>query len=175
MGKRKESRRPPALETLWHVPDAVWELIEPVLLERDPPNPIGRHRIDPRAALDAMIFRLRSGCQWNHLPREYPDDASVHRTMQRWVEKGVFKEIWAVLVQECEEFGAVHWDWQAADAWLGKARMGGDAIGPNPTDRGKAGTKKASSSTARAGRWGSRSTARIARTASSSNQHWRHS
>jgi ABC-type lipoprotein release transport system permease subunit len=34
----------------------------------------------------------------------------------------------------------VQWEWQAADAWLGKARMGGDKIGPNPTDRAKNGT-----------------------------------
>lgn len=31
---------------------------------------------------------------------------------------------------------------QAADATLGKARCGGDAVGPNPTDRAKNGTKK---------------------------------
>jgi transposase len=33
-------------------------------------------------------------------------------------------------------------DRQAADGCLGKARLGGDKIGPNPTDRAKNGTKK---------------------------------
>ena len=32
------------------------------------------------------------------------------------------------------------WEWQAADGAMGKARFGG--IGPNPTDRGKAGSKR---------------------------------
>src|SRR5262249_16801167 len=35
-----------------------------------------------------------------------------------------------------------NWGWQAADGWLGKARSGGDEIGPNPTDSAKNGTKK---------------------------------
>jgi transposase len=45
------------------------------------PNATTRKRIDARSALDAIIFRLRSGCQWNQLPHEFPDDSSVHRTL----------------------------------------------------------------------------------------------
>jgi putative transposase len=68
---------------------------------------------------------LRSGCQWNRLPREFPDDSSVHRTFQRWVRTGVFERIWAALVEHCAELGGVDWTWQAADSALGKARSGG--------------------------------------------------
>jgi len=50
--------------------------------------------------------------------------------------------LWSLLVAENEELGQVDWEWQSADGWLGKARNGGDAIGPNPTDRAKNGTKK---------------------------------
>lgn len=96
-----------------------------MLNELDPPKRTGRKRIDRRAALDAIIFRLRSGCQWNHLPSEFPDDSSVHRTFQRWEARGVFARIWAVLVDECQELGGVNWEWQAADGALGKARFGG--------------------------------------------------
>ncbi|WP_442939900.1 IS5 family transposase [Nostoc sp.] len=110
--------------------------------ESDPPNPIGRKRIDARAALDAIIFRLRSGCQWNQLPSEFPDDSSVHRTFQRWEQNGVLDQIWATLVEECDELGGVDWQWQSADAAMAKARFGGDEIGPNPTDRAKPGTKR---------------------------------
>ena len=39
----------------------------------------GRDRIDWRAAFNGIIFRLRSGCQWDRLPKEYGDDSSVHR------------------------------------------------------------------------------------------------
>ena len=47
-----------------------------------------------------------------------------------------------MLVEECDELGAVDWKWQSADGMLGKARFGGDKTGRNPTDRGKLGTKK---------------------------------
>lgn len=85
----------------------------------------GRKRIDQRAAVDAIIFRLRTDCQWNHLPSDYPDDSSVHRTFQRWVELGVFDRVWAVIQERCEDLGGCDWEWQAADTALGKARSGG--------------------------------------------------
>jgi transposase len=114
------------LPTIWRVPDELWEKIDPILKEYDPPKKTGRPRVDQRAALDAIIFRLRSGCQWNRLPKDFPDDSSVHRTFQRWIEMGVLDLIWASLLKECEEeLGGVDWEWQAADGAMGKARFGG--------------------------------------------------
>jgi putative transposase len=138
---RKKSQRN-ELPTIWRVPEALWAAIQPILAALDPPKPKGRKRIDQRAALDAIIFRLRSGCQWNQLPQEFPDDSSVHRTFQRWQKCGVFARIWAVLLTECQELGGVDWEWQAADGAMGKARLGGDLRGPNPTDRAKPGVKR---------------------------------
>ena len=46
------------------------------------------------------------------------------------------------LVAECDELGAVCWEWQAADGVMGRSRFEGGARGPNPTDRAKPGTKK---------------------------------
>ena len=80
----------------------------PLILELDPPKATGRRRADPRQMLNGMIFRLRSGCQWNRLPRELGDDSTIHHTFQRWVELGVFPEIWRVLAAECAELGGVH-------------------------------------------------------------------
>ena len=68
---------------------------------------------------------MRSGCQWNQLPEKFGDDSSVHRTMQRWIRKGVFKRMWAVLIENCEELDGVNWEWQSADGAMGKARFGG--------------------------------------------------
>ena len=130
------------LATIWEIPDHLWEQIHPVILDLDPPQGTGRKRADPRRMLDGIIFRMRSGCQWNRLPRELGDDSTIHRTFQRWVELGVLEGIWAVLVEGCEELGGVDWEWQSADCSMGKARSGGGAIGRNPTDRGKAGSKK---------------------------------
>jgi transposase len=116
------------LATIWRVPEELWEIIEPILLLHDPPKSTGRPRVDQRAALDAIIFRMRSGCQWNQLPKEeFPEDSSVHRTFQRWIEKGVLDEIWGALIEKCEELGGVDFEWQAADGAIGKARFGGSS------------------------------------------------
>jgi putative transposase len=121
----RKRRAVTALPTIWRVPDELWAMIEPILAEYDPPARTGRPRIAARDALDAIIYRLRSGVQWNQLPHEFPDDSSVHRTFQRWVVRGVFDRVWAEVVTRCENLGGVDWEWQAADAMLGKARLGG--------------------------------------------------
>ena len=114
-------RRPKPLPTIWRAPDELWRVVERVLAA-----------LDPRGALDAIIFRLRSGCQWNRLPQEFPDDSSVHRTFQRWVSLGVFDRIWAVLLETCEDLGGCDGEWQAADGAMGKARFGGIWLAPIP-------------------------------------------
>lgn len=116
--------------TIWRVPDELWAEIEQILEELDPPKGTGRPRVDPRRALDGIIYRLRSGCQWNQLPVEFGSDSSVHRTFQRWVDQGVLQRIWGLMVERCDELNGVMWQWQAADGALGKARSGGTTSGP---------------------------------------------
>ena len=120
------------LAAIWEIPDHLWEQIPPVILEMDPSKATGRKRADPRRMLDGIVFRLRSGCQWNRLPRELGDGSTMHRTFQRWVELGVLERVWAVLVEECEELGGVDWEWQAADCAIGKSRFGGILSAPTP-------------------------------------------
>jgi putative transposase len=137
MGKKKAE--PQELPTVWEIPDDVWPLIQRILDEHYPAKPKGHRRVDLRRVLNGVIFRLRTGCQWNQLPPQFGDDSTVHRYFQQWSQRGVLARIWAVLVEACDALGGVDWQWQAADAAMGKARMGGDRVGRNPTDRGKGG------------------------------------
>jgi putative transposase len=137
-----EATAEPALPTIWEIPDELWDRIEPILERHYPRARTGRPRADLRLVLEGIIFRLRSGVQWNQLPRRFGADSTVHGWFQRFVRDGVLQEIWSELVRECDELGAVSWEWQAADGVMGKSRFEGDARGPNPTDRAKMGTKK---------------------------------
>lgn len=130
------------LPTIWELSDELWEQIEPILVRRYPVAPTGRPRADLRLVLDAIVYRMRSGVQWNRLPRSFGADSTVHGWFQRFVLDGVLEEVWASLVGECDDLGAVLWEWQAADGVMGKSRFDGDKRGPNPTDRAKMGTKK---------------------------------
>jgi putative transposase len=133
----KQAAKP--LPTIWRVDDALWADVERVLAELDPPARFGPGRIDQRKALDGVIYRMRSGVQWNQLPREFGDDSSVHRTFQRWVKRGVVARLWAVLAGACDELGGVDWRWQSFDCAMGKARHGGIKWGrTRPTARSAA-------------------------------------
>lgn len=138
------------LPTIWEIPDDVWARVESILLDAYPPQSTGRPRVDFRAALNGMIFRLRSGCQWNRLPAQFGDDSSVHRWFQRWGEDGILEDIWAELVVECEELGGVDWEWQAADGVMGKSRFEGEKRGPTRQIAGRWGRRRADWSTAKA-------------------------
>lgn len=87
MGRKKKAAAAEPLPTIWSVDDALWAKAEAVLEAHDPPARFGPERIDQRKALDGVIYRMRSGVQWNHLPAEFGDDASVHRTFGRWVRR----------------------------------------------------------------------------------------
>ncbi len=123
MARRKKKYEP--LPTIWKADDELWAIIQSILEELDPPAKTGRPRTGQREAFNGIIYQMRSGAQWNQLPEEFGDDSSVHRTMQRWIAKGVLQRIWAVLVGNCEELGGVNGQWQSADGAMGKARFGG--------------------------------------------------
>ena len=126
---RKRRVKVVPLETIWAVPDTVWEIVEAILETTYPKAKTGRPRVDLRLAMNGMIFQLRTGCQWNQLPKVFGDDSSVHRWFQRWVQDNVFEALWAILINECDDLQGVDWEWQAADCCLGKSRMGGDKRG----------------------------------------------
>jgi transposase len=52
----------------WRIPDALWEEMERFLPSRKP-HPLGCHnpRVDDRAAMNAILFVARTGCQWGAL------------------------------------------------------------------------------------------------------------
>ena len=115
MARKKKAITVP-LETIWEIPDAAWERLQLILAQTYPPKPTGRGRIDFRKAIGGIIFRLRTGCQWNHLPKIFGDDSSVHRWFQRWVDDAIFVQLWAILLEECDELtGCLLYTSDAAD------------------------------------------------------------
>lgn len=122
----RKRRTPKVLDTIWEANDELWSIIEPILREDWRPSPKGgQPPKDWRQMFNGIIHRLRSGCQWNRLPKEFGSDRTIHRWFQRWCRNGVMAKIWSVLAEACAELGEVHWEWQSADGRMGKARFGG--------------------------------------------------
>ena len=58
------------------VTDEQWALIKPHI----PVYPGGRPRTtDVRDVLDAVLYILRTGCQWRYLPSDFPPKSTVWR------------------------------------------------------------------------------------------------
>ena len=93
--------------------------------------------------MDAIFFVLRTGCQWNAL-RETTicSSSSAHRRFQEWVTAGVFAAFWRQGLLAYDAVQGIDWDWLALDGAMGKAPLGREKTGPNPTDRGKRGVKR---------------------------------
>ena len=92
--------------------------------------------------MTAIFYVLRTGCQWKALPRSLGAPSTVHDRFQEWREAGVFEKMWKEGLLEYDKKIGLDWEWQAMDGAITKAPLGGEGTGPNPTDRGKSGTKR---------------------------------
>lgn len=87
---------------------------------------------------EAIVYVLRTGCQWKALPRERFGSASaVHKRFLEWEQAGFFEALWQAGLAEYDEMAGIAWRWQSIDGALLKAPLAQEAVGPNPTDRGK--------------------------------------
>nr|WP_277552212.1 IS5 family transposase [Kocuria oceani] len=128
----------------WMVDDRLWELIAPLIPEPPPPRgPGGRPRIDDRAALEGILFVLHTGCRWRDLPVELGCGSghTAWRRLRHWQEAGVWEHLHRAVLEELSEEEILDWSRASIDSVSVPGPKGGELTGPNPTDRGKAGTK----------------------------------
>jgi putative transposase len=70
--------------------DEQWALIEPRL----PLRPGGRPRkADLRAVVDAILYVLRTGCQWRYLPKDFPPKSTAWYYFDQWRNDGTIDAI----------------------------------------------------------------------------------
>ena len=60
-----------------------------------PPNGCGGRprKTDVRDVLDAILYLLRTGCQWRYLPIDFPPKSTVWRYFDRWRRDGTLDRI----------------------------------------------------------------------------------
>jgi len=76
--------------------DAEWDRLAPLI---PPASPGGRPRkTDMRAAMNALLYLLRTGCPWRYLPRDgFPPRSTVYNIFRKFQREGVWEAIWAEL------------------------------------------------------------------------------
>lgn len=115
----------------WRIPDELWAEIEPGLPDGKP-HPLGCHRprVDNRRVMDAILFVLRTGCQWGALDKTgLCRHSTAHRRFQEWVQAGVFRQAWVTSLHRYDQLKGIDWSWQAMDGAMTKAPLGGEKGG----------------------------------------------
>ncbi len=113
----------------WRIPDELWEQIVPLLPAPTKVHPLGCHRkrVDNRAAMDAIFFVLRTGCQWNALNATgICSSSSAHRRFMEWTHAGVFEQLWIQGLLAYDELKGIDWSWLSMDGAMTKAPLGGE-------------------------------------------------
>ena len=137
---------PPAyggqIDVRYHLSDELWKLIR-VLLP-DPPSHAhgGRPRREDRTCREGILYVLKTGIPWRAVPRCFGPGTTLHDRFQEWAKAGVFDRLWERCLLTYDEKVGIQWTWQSMDGAMAKAPLGGEATGPNPTDRAKSGTKR---------------------------------
>lgn len=130
----------------WEVTDEFWSRVEPLIpgfqrdaarqYERKPGG--GRKRKSARLVFEAIVFVLRTGCQWKSLPKErFGSASSIHKYFLDWERAGFFEALWKAGLAEYDELEGIAWRWQSIDGSMMKAPLAQESVGRNPTDRGK--------------------------------------
>lgn len=131
----------------WRISDALWAKIQPLLPLPEDHHPLGCHRkrVPDRAAMDAIFFVLRTGCQWNALSGTgICSSSSAHRRFQEWTAAGVFEEFWRQGLLAYDELVGIDWSWLSMDGAMTKAPLGGGKRwAPTPPIAARAGSSEA--------------------------------
>ena len=129
----------------WEISDALWMKVEPLIPVRQRPpgrkykrRPgAGRKPMAWRKVFSAIVYVLRTGCQWKALPKEFGSASAIHKHFQQWHRAGFFLALWRSGLAEYDDLEGIAWDWQSVDGAMVKAPLAIECVGANPTDRGK--------------------------------------
>lgn len=82
--------------------DAQWARLEPLLRqERVSRHAGGRPRKhELRRVADALLYVVKTGCQWRQLPSNFPPWKAVHEQFRRWRDAGLWERVGQALREE---------------------------------------------------------------------------
>ena len=109
----------------------------------DRPLGTGRPPMPTIKVVEALRFFVREGVQWRELRATAgrASSSTLRRRLDDWSATALLRQVHVALVRMVRAGPeAAPWD-VVVDSCSVRAKRGGELTGPNPTDRGKAGTK----------------------------------
>lgn len=89
--------------------DEQWAVLEPLIPEtvRRADGRGRPQKHNNRAALNGILWVLRTGAAWADLPDRFPSASTCFRRFSRWVRAGVLRKILEALARDLEERGQI--------------------------------------------------------------------
>src|ERR1700737_4114482 len=113
------------------LPDALWNLVQPMLpsVPRRPKG--GRPRVPGRSCLTGILFVLRSGIPWEMLPQELGCGSGMTcwRRLRDWQERGIGDLVPFILLDWLARCGRIDWSRAVVDGSSVRAIFGGHRRG----------------------------------------------
>lgn len=72
------------------VTDRQWQVVRQLLPAR---SRRGRRPINRRRMINAILYVVRTGCQWRMLPKDFPNWSTVYGSFWKWRNEGVWQRI----------------------------------------------------------------------------------
>ena len=107
------------------IPDELWERIQAWIPRRRRGAKGARPPIADRRALSGILYRLRTGCQWDAIPSEFGSRSTCYRRFVEWTKAGVFKMMHVEMLLYYDEKRGIDWNWCSLDSASVKAPKGG--------------------------------------------------
>lgn len=107
------------------VSDELWARVEPLLPVRVAQR-TGRPRVPDRRALTGILFVLKTGIPWEHLPQEMGCGSGMTcwRRLEEWNRRGVWERLHHVLLDELHDAGQLDWERAVVDSSHVRAKGG---------------------------------------------------
>ncbi len=81
--------------------DPQWTVIAPLIPAAKTGKKGGRPRAtDIREVVNAVLYLLKTGCQWRYLPKDFPPKGTVYEYFRAWKKNGTWKKIHDTIREE---------------------------------------------------------------------------
>ena len=88
----------------------------------------GRPATEPAAILQGIYYVLRTGCQWNAIPKCFGPSSTIHENFQKLVTINFFHDAWRHALEQYDRFIGLNLREQSFDCAHTKALLGDKLI-----------------------------------------------
>ena len=104
-----------------------WRKLEP-LIKKQTFDRGGRPRANDRKTLNGILWILRTGAQWEELPKRYGSHMTCWRRLRKWQEDGTWERIWKTFLYELDREDRLDWSLFYLDGSFAPAKKGGQKL-----------------------------------------------